>query len=135
MSNGIIPALFEMVDYICEEEENVLFVTPSYAYFKYAADFNDRKSICSDLINTDGYFTMDFDDLEDKMANENVGLVIFCNPHNPTGRVWTENELKQFGDICVKHNKYVISDEIHCDLLRRDKCISPWRNSSPIING
>ena len=131
MSNGIIPALFELVEYICKDEENVLFLTPSYAYFKYAADFNGRKSVCSDLINTDGYFTMDYDDLEDKMANENIGVVIFCHPHNPTGRVWKEDELKKFGDICVKHNKYVISDEIHCDLLRQGETHIPMAKLFP----
>ena len=118
MSNGIIPALFEMVDYICKKDEKVLFLTPSYAYFKYAADHNSREYVCSDLINDDGYYTIDYDDLERKAADEKTTLFIFCNPHNPTGRVWKEEELKKVGEIIEKHNLWVISDEIHCDLLR-----------------
>ncbi len=118
MSNGIIPALYELVDFICKPDERVLFLTPSYAYFKYAAEFNHRESVCSDLINDSGYFRIDFDDLEKKAADEKTTLFILCNPHNPTGRVWTEEELSKIADICVKNNLWIISDEIHCDLLR-----------------
>ncbi|QYK66446.1 aminotransferase class I/II-fold pyridoxal phosphate-dependent enzyme [Paenibacillus sp. S02] len=66
MSNGIIPALYELVDYICESDEKVLFLTPSYAYFKYAADFSHRQSVCSDLMYEDGYYSIDFEDFEKK---------------------------------------------------------------------
>lgn len=95
MSNGIIPALFEMVEYICKPDEKVLFLTPSYAYFKYAADASHRESVCSDLINTDGYYTIDYEDLEKKAADEKTTLFILCNPHNPSGRVWKEEELRK----------------------------------------
>ncbi len=118
MSNGIIPALFELVDYICKPDEKVLFLTPSYAYFKYAADYSSRESVCSDLVDDNGYFKIDFDDLEKKAKDEKTTLFILCNPHNPTGRIWTHEELSRVADICVKNNLWVISDEIHCDLLR-----------------
>ena len=121
MSNGIIPALFEMVEYICKPDEKVLFLTPSYAYFKYAADASHRESVCSDLINTDGYYTIDYEDLEKKAADEKTTLFILCNPHNPSGRVWKEEELKKIGEIIEKNDMWVISDEIHCDLLRLDQ--------------
>lgn len=118
MSNGIIPALYELVEYICKEDEKVLFLTPSYAYFKYAADFNHRECVCSDLVNEDGYYTIDIEDLERKAADEKTTLLILCNPHNPTGRVWKEDELKKMAEIIEKHQLWVISDEIHCDLIR-----------------
>lgn len=121
MSNGIIPALYELVNYICQPDEKVLFLTPSYAYFKYAADFNQRESVCSDLINNEGYYSIDFEDFEEKARDKKTTLFILCNPHNPTGRVWNEDELKKIGEICIKHNVWVISDEIHCDLLRKSK--------------
>lgn len=126
MSNGIIPALFEMVEYICKPDEKVLFLTPSYAYFKYAADASHRESVCSDLINTDGYYTIDYEDLEKKAADEKTTLFILCNPHNPSGRVWKEEELKKIGEIIEKNNMWVISDEIHCDLLRLDQKHIRW---------
>lgn len=131
MSNGIIPALYELVNYICGEDEKVLFLTPSYAYFKYAADYNSRDSVCSDLIDNDGYYTIDFDDLEKKAADEKTTLLILCNPHNPTGRVWTEEELRRIGEICIKHNVWIISDEIHCDLLREGQIHIPLAKLFP----
>ncbi len=130
-SNGIIPALYELVNYICKPDEKVLFLTPSYAYFKYAADFNEREAVCSDLINTDGYYTIDFEDLEKKASDEKTVLFILCNPHNPTGRVWKEEELKRMGEICIKNNLWIISDEIHCDLLRTDKKHTPLAKLFP----
>lgn len=118
MSNGIIPALYEMVDYICQPDEKVLFLTPSYAYFKYAADYNSRAYVCSDLKNEDGYYKIDFEDFERKASDEKTTLFIFCHPHNPSGRVWKEDELKKLAEIIERHHLWVISDEIHCDLIR-----------------
>lgn len=120
-SNGIIPALYELVDYICKPDEKVLFLTPSYAYFKYAADLHNRESVCSDLIYDNGRYHIDFDDLEQKAADDKTTLFILCNPHNPTGRIWTEEELRKLGDICINNDLWMISDEIHCDLLRVGK--------------
>lgn len=121
MSNGIIPALYELVEYICKPDERVLFLTPSYAYFKYAAEFNKREYVCSDLVYEDGRYSIDFEDFAAKASEEKNTLLIFCNPHNPSGRVWTEEELARLAEIIEKNNLWVISDEIHCDLLRRNQ--------------
>lgn len=118
MSNGIIPALFELVDYICKPDEKVLFLTPSYAYFKYAAEAGNRGYVCSDLVYEDGRYSIDFDDFAKKAADEKTSLLILCNPHNPSGRVWTDEELKGLAKIIEENSLWVISDEIHCDLLR-----------------
>lgn len=130
-SPGIIPALYELIEYICKPDEKVLILTPSYAYFKYAADYNNIELVTSNLILNDGYYTMDFDDLEKKARDEKVSLCIFCNPHNPTGRVWTEKELRRFGDICLENNLWIISDEIHCDLLRNGEVHTPLAKLYP----
>ncbi len=118
MSNGIIPALFELVDYILAPDEKVLFLTPSYAYFKYAADHSHKEAVCSDLVDQDGYYRIDFEDLEKKASDEKTKLLILCNPHNPTGRVWSQTELERIAAISKQNDLWVISDEIHCDLLR-----------------
>lgn len=131
MSNGIIPALFELVEYICKPDEKVLFLTPSYAYFKYAAEASSREYVCSDLIYEDGYYTIDFEDFEKKAADEKTTLFIFCNPHNPSGRVWKEEELKKLAGICERQNLWIISDEIHCDLLRMDQRHIPMGKIMP----
>lgn len=117
-SAGIIPALYELVEYICHPNDKVMITTPSYAFFKYACEHSDIELVTTDLINTDGYYTMDYDDIEKKIKEEQVKLFIFCNPHNPTGRIWTEDELRKFGQLCLENNVMIISDEIHCDLLR-----------------
>ncbi|AWI04398.1 MalY/PatB family protein [Clostridium drakei] len=130
-SPGIIPALYELVEYICKPDEKILILTPSYAFFKYAADYNKMELVTSNLIVNDGYYTIDFDDLESKAKDEKVSLCIFCNPHNPSGRVWTQEELKKVGDICLKNNLWIISDEIHCDLLRNNKKHTPLAKLYP----
>ncbi len=131
MSNGIIPALYELVGHICKPDEKPLFLTPSYAYFKYAADFNNRRYVCSNLVNSDGHFHIDFEDIARKAADEKTTLLILCHPHNPTGRVWTEDELRRLGDICIENDMWIISDEIHCDLLRKGKTHIPLAKLFP----
>ncbi len=125
-SPGVIPALNELVGYLCGPGEKVLILTPSYAYFKHAADYNGRELVCSSLLRReDGCYTMDLEDLQRKAADPKTTLCIFCNPHNPTGRVWTREELEAFGRICEENGLWVISDEIHCDLLRRGRRHTP----------
>ena len=117
-SPGIIPALYELVEFLTEPDEKVLIMTPSYAFFMHAIDHSNRTMVCSDLINDRGNYSIDFEDFEAKAKDPKVKLCIFCNPHNPSGRVWTEEELKRVGQICKDNDVWLISDEIHCDLLR-----------------
>lgn len=130
-SNGIIPALYELIEYICKPDEKILILTPSYAYFKYAADFNSIETVTSSLVEKDGYYTMDFEDIERKAADEKVAVCIFCNPHNPSGRVWSEEELKKVGKLCLDNGLWLISDEIHCDLLRSGLTHTPMAKLFP----
>ena len=117
-SPGIVPALLQLPAMIMEPDEKILIMTPSYGPFKTAGDFNRREVVCSSLINKDHFYTMDFDDLREKAADPKTTVCILCNPHNPTGRAWSKEELKIFADIMRKENMWVISDEIHGDLLR-----------------
>lgn len=130
-SKGVIPALFDLIEYICQPNEKVLIVTPSYAFFKHAVDHNDRTLVTSDLIYKDGHYFMDFDDLKNKAADPKVKLCIFCSPHNPTGRIWEDDELKKLGEICLENEVMIISDEIHCDLLRSGKKFTPLAKLFP----
>ncbi|MFS4492321.1 MalY/PatB family protein [Maribacter sp. 2308TA10-17] len=130
-SHGVIPALFALVKYICAPDEKVLIMTPSYAFFKLATEGSDRKLVTSDLLYDDGNYTIDFEDFRRKAEDEKVTLTIFCSPHNPTGRIWTDDELKLFGEICLENNVMIISDEIHCDLLRTGKSFTPLARLFP----
>ncbi|QIB69521.1 putative C-S lyase [Aminipila butyrica] len=120
-SQGIIPALYELVADTVAPEEKVLITTPAYGFFKHAAEFNGRELVCSGLKREGDNFTIDFEDLEKKASDSKVRLLIWCNPHNPTGRVWTEEELKKVAGIVERYDLWVISDEIHCDLIRQGK--------------
>ena len=69
-------------------------------------------------------FSIDWDDFEAKCSDEKTTVFLLCNPHNPTGRVWTKEELERMNDICLKHNVKVVSDEIHCELMLRSRLTS-----------
>ncbi|MCF6320097.1 MAG: aminotransferase class I/II-fold pyridoxal phosphate-dependent enzyme [Proteobacteria bacterium] len=130
-AHGIVPALFELIKLLCKPDEKVLIMTPSYGFFKHAADGNNIELVSSDLLCDNGYYTMDFNDLENKAKDEKVTLCLFCNPHNPTGRVWDEQELKQFAQICLDNNVTIVSDEVHCDLLRKEQAFTPLAKLYP----
>ncbi len=118
MSDGIVNAIYELVEYITKPDEKILFFTPSYPPFKGAAEHNSREYVCSALENHDNYYTINFEDFEKKCADSKTTLLILCNPHNPTGRAWNKSELEKISEIVKKYNLWIISDEIHCDLTR-----------------
>ncbi len=121
-SPGIIPALFQLVETLCAKNEKIILHTPSYGYFAHAAEYNHVEFAASPLLrDAQGHFTMDLADFERRCADPKAKLVIFCNPHNPTGRMWTEEELAAVAAIVEKYNLWIISDEIHCDLIRTGK--------------
>ncbi len=130
-SPGIVHALFELISYCCAPDEKVLIMTPSYAFFKHAADAKGITVVTTDLIEKEGRFEVDFEDLKAKVEDKKVTLSVLCNPHNPTGRVWTPVELHQFGTLCLTNNVTIITDEIHCDLLRKGKQFTPLAKLFP----
>jgi cysteine-S-conjugate beta-lyase len=130
-SPGVVPALYDLIGYICKPDEKILILTPSYSYFKLAADHKGIELLTSDLVSKDGSFFMDFEDIRKKIKNNKVSLFILCSPHNPTGRIWTEAELKELGELCFENNVMVISDEIHCDILRKRSRFTPLAKLFP----
>lgn len=116
-SPGVVAGFNWIVQFMTVPEDAVMITTPVYYPFMNAVKNNGRKLITSDLVNTNGTYTIDFLDFEQKIVENDVKLFIFCSPHNPVGRVWTRKELKTLLDICRKHNVFVISDEIHHDLV------------------
>ncbi len=114
---GVVPALGEMVGKFTEPEDSVLMLTPVYYPFYSSVESNGRKVVGSELILEGTEYKIDFDDLEEKAARPEVTLMILCSPHNPIGRVWTKDELLKICDICLKNNVFIISDEIHFDLI------------------
>lgn len=115
---GIVSAYAVLLNLLTKEGEGVVIQRPIYYPFTMKANSNGRQIVDSPLIYADGNYTIDFDDLDKKMAEPNNKVLVFCSPHNPAGRVWTEEEIRKVVDICKKYDKWIICDEIHCDLLR-----------------
>ncbi|MCH4460522.1 3M3SH-releasing C-S lyase [Staphylococcus haemolyticus] len=130
-SHGIVAGLIELVSYICDDDDKALIFTPSYGPFKMACDKNNIKTVYSPMINHNGYYEIDFEDVRQKVETENIKVCIFANPHNPTGRVWSEDELKQLGQIMVDNDVWIISDEIHCDIKRDGQTHVPFAKVVP----
>ena len=118
-TNGVVTAIYCFVNIFTKVDDAVLILTPVYYPFHNAVKDNNRKLITCDLKNTDGYFTIDYDEVEKKIVENKVKLFIQCSPHNPAGRVWKEEELARILEICKKHNVLVISDEIHQDITMK----------------
>ncbi len=133
LSPGVVPALNRLVPLLTDVSENILILTPSYAPFKNAGDLSDRSVFYSRLINEKGNYIIDFEDVAYQLSDKtkNIQLLIFCNPHNPTGRVWKEDELAKIAQLCISQNIWLISDEIHCDLLRNGIEFTPMSRVIP----
>lgn len=116
-SPGVVPAINMLIKTFTKQGDKVMMEVPVYHPFFEAIKNNGCNLIQSELKYENGSYSMDFHDIEEKMKSENIKLFILCSPHNPVGRVWTKEELTMLGDLCVKYNVLIISDEIHCDLV------------------
>lgn len=118
---GIVFALAMAVKAYTDKGDGVLIMPPVYYPFFEVIEDNERRVVSNELImGEDNRYHIDFLDFEEKIVSENVKLFLLCNPHNPGGRVWTKEELLKIGDICLKHNVIVVSDEIHQDFVFGD---------------
>ena len=113
---GVVPALTVAIQSLTEEGDAVLINTPVYPPFARTVKLNNRQLVTNSLVEVDGVFRIDFDQLEKDIVENQVKLYIFCNPHNPGGRVWSKEELLAIGRLCQKHGVVLVSDEIHQDL-------------------
>jgi cysteine-S-conjugate beta-lyase len=123
---GIVPAIHFAVQTYTKEGDGVLVQRPVYNPFTDAVVKNGRKLINSPLVLKGDRYEIDFEDFEKKIVDNGVKLFVLCSPHNPVGRVWTREELQGMGDICLKHNVLVVADEIHHDLIFKDKKHIPF---------
>ena len=113
---GVVPAITVAIQALTKEGDAVLINSPVYSPFARTVRLNKRQLISNSLVEKDGQFTLDFDQLEADIIEHQVKLYVFCSPHNPGGRVWTKEELEKVGQLCQKHGVILISDEIHQDL-------------------
>lgn len=131
-SIGIVPALGALIRQFSKKGDKVLIQTPVYSEFYDINLDNERTVIENKFTEKDGVYTPDFEDLEEKLKQK-PKILIFCNPQNPIGYVWSHEELKKIGDLCIKYNVPVISDEIHSDLTLWDNRHIPMASVSEEI--
>lgn len=112
---GVVPALNLAIQTFTDPGDGVIIQPPVYFPFKDSVELNERTLLSNQLVLADNTYSIDMDDLSEKAAR--ARLLLFCSPHNPVCRVWTEHELKRLGDICEKHDLLVFSDEIHADII------------------
>lgn len=113
---GVVQGINYIIGAFTNPEDEVIVQTPVYHQFFKVIKNNECKIIENELINKDGKYYIDFDDLEQKITDR-TKIILLCSPHNPIGRVWSKYELSKIGEIALKHNVLVVSDEIHSDLV------------------
>lgn len=114
---GVVFAICTAIRALTDPGDGILIQRPVYYPFTNVILDNNRVLVNNPLIYQNGRYTIDLEDFESKIRENSVKLFILCNPHNPVGRVWSKDELIGMGEICLKHNVTVISDEIHGDLI------------------
>lgn len=131
-STGVVPALYDLIEYVLGDGQKALTLTPAYGYFKNGLDHHRRELVTCGLVEDDaGRYAIDMADFEAKVADPDLRMFILCHPHNPTGRVWTEDELRTMANLCFANDVLIISDEIHCDLLRTGLTHTPLAKLFP----
>ncbi len=113
---GVVPAISSAVRKLTTVGENVLVQTPVYNIFFNSIRNNGRNILESPLVYDGEQYSIDFNDLEDKLADPQTTMMLLCNPHNPVGKIWDRETLARIGQLCARHHVLVLSDEIHCDL-------------------
>ena len=142
-TTGVVPALSAVIKALCKPGDKVILQTPVYNCFFSSIRNNGCEVLESVLLYTplSNSFEVDWQDFEAKCADEKTTVFLLCNPHNPTGRVWTKAELLRMNDICLKHGVRVVSDEIHCELTMPGHRFQPFaacseqcRQNSVVLN-
>lgn len=116
-SNGIVPAINYLIKLMTHEGDQVLVQPPVYRPFYKKIDCNHRTAVNNPLILRDGRYEIDFADFEKQVKDPKTTLFILCSPHNPAGRVWTEEELRRMGELCLQNGVRIVADEIHHDIV------------------
>lgn len=125
-TSGVVPAISCGIKALTLPGENVLVQTPVYNCFFSSIRNQGCQIVESPLVRKDDSYVIDWEDFERKCADEKTTVFLLCNPHNPGGRVWTREELAKTGAICAKHHVFVISDEIHCELVMPGYKFTPF---------
>lgn len=125
-ATGVVPLISSAVRKITTPGENVLLLTPTYNIF-YNSILNNGRNPLECQLKFDGKeYKIDFEDLEEKLKDNQTSMMILCNPQNPVGKIWSREELLKIGELCAENKVIVLSDEIHCDITEPGKLYIPF---------
>lgn len=126
-TTGVVPAMSCAIKALAMPGERVLILSPDYNCF-FSSVRNNGCEVAESVLRLNGTrFEVDWDDFEQRCADEKCTVFLLCNPHNPTGRVWTREELQRMSDICRRHAVRIVSDEIHCELVMPGHTFCPMQ--------
>ena len=129
-ASGVVPAILSVVKHLTSPGDRIIMLTPMYNHFYSCISENGRRIEEVELVyNGEGY-SIDFDKLKAAMKDSDSHLMIFCNPQNPTGTIWSREEIYRIGELCRRYDITVISDEIHCDIITPGKEYVPFASVS-----
>ena len=129
-SPGVMFSIGASINALTEIGDSILICQPVYYPFSKIVTANKRKLVISELTETNGRYQFNFDDIETKIKKHSVKMFLLCSPHNPVGRVWTKDELKKIGNICLANNVTIVSDEIHSDFIYQGNTHTPLASIS-----
>lgn len=130
-TTGVVPAISAVIKALSQPGDKVVVLTPVYNCFFSSIKNNGCEVVEVPLTYNDNYaYTINYNDLEKALSDSQTHLVLFCNPHNPAGRMWTREELAKVNDLCLKHGVTVISDEIHCEMVMPGVSYTPFASVS-----
>lgn len=127
---GVVPAISSIVRKLTTPAEKVILLTPVYNIFFNSVVNNGCQVLECPLAYEDGCYSIDFYSFEQCLSDPQTNLLIFCNPHNPVGKIWEKEILEQIGELCWKYHVTVLSDEIHCDLTAPNYGYTPFASVS-----
>lgn len=133
-ATGVIPAEIFAIRALTHPGDRIVAQDPLYSPLKESVEDNGRQVVKNHLILEDGHYSIDFEDLDKKLSDPRTTMFLLCNPHNPTGRAFTREELEKIGELVLKHNVWVFADEVHSDLLYADNKHIPFANLSKEIS-
>ena len=129
-TSGVVPAISAVIKALTQPGDKVLVQNPVYNCFFSSIRNNGCEIVSNPLVYKENTYVIDYEDLERKVADEKVKILLLCNPHNPAGRVWSKEELTRIGEICIRHGVWVVSDEIHCELVYTGYTYTPFASIS-----
>lgn len=129
-TTGVVAAISSSVQRITNVGDSVLVLTPVYDIFFHSIENFGRHTLECPLAYSKGEYHIDFEDLEEKLARPLTTMMIMCNPQNPSGKIWSKEELAKVGALCKKYSVTVLSDEVHCDIVKPGTSYVPFASAS-----